>query len=499
MAYETGIYIHLKLLDEFSANMQKFQSNLQKVAQRGMEVGRTMKQVGREISILGQTMMWTGTAMTAPLILAFKSAEKYSVDVARQTEKLNAVFIGLRTTVAESMLPTVKIFTDLLGKIYLAFKNVSPATRETIVNFILLNGAFLLIGGTLLMVIGRFVRILGILIDLPARFLSWAAFHPILFAIAAGLMVVIGAMELFAGKTVSTLGKAQLAIDMIRIGYDKLTVAILNVLKWNSYLLGQFDLAHWFKGQITAIETEIKKLQTDMQKVFETGKATGFLSNIEDIKKAFADIQKNLPSLNWDALIQYYKDMKLKIETEVKTLADVMNDTMKNVATQMASSLGNFFGNVLAGQIDDAKQMFADFGNAVLNIIGQVMAQLLISETLGRIWPAAFNILGLKFHQGGVVKAHSGLATDEVPVIAQAGEGIISRRGMSALGRDNFSRLNRGEGAGSNQMVIHYYIMAADARSFVDLLYQNKASIHGIVQSAMTTNSPLRGTMKKYG
>lgn len=496
---ETNINIHLKLLDEFSANMQKFQSNLQKTAQRGIELGRTMKQVGREISILGQTMIWTGTAMTAPLILAFKSAEKYSVDVARQTEKLNAVFIGLRTTVAESMLPAVKTFTELLGRLYIAFNNISPATRETIVKTILLNGIFLIIGGTLLMVIGRFVRLLGILIVLPSKFTLFMTLHPILFSIAAGLALIVGAMELFGDRTVSALGKAQQAINMIRIGYDKLTIAILNVLKWNSYLLGQFDLAHWFRGQITAIEAEIKTLQANMQKVFETKKATGLLGELDDIKAAFADLDKymkNMPLPDFDALIQKWKDMKIKIETEIKTMADVMNDTMKNVATQMASSLGNFFGNVLAGQIDDAKQMFADFGKAVLNIIGQVIAQLLISTTLGRIW-SPFNILGLKFHQGGVIKAHAGLATDEVPVIAQAGEGIISRRGMASLGRSNFDRLNRGQGMAGGQ-IINQPIIVIHAWDVQDII-RNKKTIEGIISNALRTNSGLRGDVKRYG
>lgn len=54
-------------------------------------------------------------------------------------------------------------------------------------------------------------------------------------------------------------------------------------------------------------------------------------------------------------------------------------------------------------------------------------------------------IAAQKFHEGGIIRAHNGLAIDEVPIIAQTGEGILSRLGMSALGgSSNLNRLNNG-------------------------------------------------------
>ena len=51
------------------------------------------------------------------------------------------------------------------------------------------------------------------------------------------------------------------------------------------------------------------------------------------------------------------------------------------------------------------------------------------------------------FHDGGIIRAHNGLAVDEVPIIAQTGEGILSRRGMAALGGEGqLNRLNSGGG-----------------------------------------------------
>jgi hypothetical protein len=58
-----------------------------------------------------------------------------------------------------------------------------------------------------------------------------------------------------------------------------------------------------------------------------------------------------------------------------------------------------------------------------------------------------FHTGGQIMHSGGPIRAHSGLAVDEVPIIAQTGEGILSRRGMATLGGvGNLNALNSGRG-----------------------------------------------------
>lgn len=50
-----------------------------------------------------------------------------------------------------------------------------------------------------------------------------------------------------------------------------------------------------------------------------------------------------------------------------------------------------------------------------------------------------------KFHKGGIIGEQGNGPEQEVPIIAQTGEGILSRRGVNALGTRNLDRLNRGE------------------------------------------------------
>jgi hypothetical protein len=68
-----------------------------------------------------------------------------------------------------------------------------------------------------------------------------------------------------------------------------------------------------------------------------------------------------------------------------------------------------------------------------------------------------------EYHRGGAVRAHTGLAIDEVPIIAQAGEGILSRRAMRRIGgAAGLHALNNGAG-GAGGDVAAALVRLADA------------------------------------
>jgi hypothetical protein len=110
---------------------------------------------------------------------------------------------------------------------------------------------------------------------------------------------------------------------------------------------------------------------------------------------------------------------------------------------------------------------------------GAVVAQEMIAgaTTAAAILSAAGGLIpflhagGVIMHAGGeITRAHSGyLAPDERLIIAQTGEGVLSRRGMATLGLQNFHRLNRGEPLGGGPVVVNvthaptYYYRATEA------------------------------------
>ena len=81
------------------------------------------------------------------------------------------------------------------------------------------------------------------------------------------------------------------------------------------------------------------------------------------------------------------------------------------------------------------------------------------------------------------------------PIVAQEGEGVVSRFGMQALAEQNLRSLNAGSVGGDSQSVT-YVIQATDASSFVRMLQENKASIHAITGDALMRNAGLRKIMK---
>ena len=103
----------------------------------------------------------------------------------------------------------------------------------------------------------------------------------------------------------------------------------------------------------------------------------------------------------------------------------------------------------------------------------------------------------IRKHRGGLIRAHSGLVPDEVPIIAQTGEGILSRQGMRALGGpDNLKSLNRGEGAGAGGVTINInqVIQAWDAQD----VWRNRKALSNAIADDIYNNGKIRSVIRSY-
>ena len=176
-----------------------------------------------------------------------------------------------------------------------------------------------------------------------------------------------------------------------------------------------------------------------------------------------------------------------------------------------------FFDGMTTG-FKNLKEVAADFGRAMLRIISDVLAKLAVyklAETMG--WTSWLGIIGGlgagggggagaggqgmstgvgagARHAGGLIRAHAGLALDEVPIIGQRGEGIVSRRGMRSLGLSGLNRLNQGDGGGGQPVVINQYIQAFDYES----MQRNRKMIAAMMIEELRANSALRETINTY-
>jgi len=188
---------------------------------------------------------------------------------------------------------------------------------------------------------------------------------------------------------------------------------------------------------------------------------------------------------------------------------NVMEEFAKQSAHNMQNAFSEFFFKAFTGELRSIKEVFANFGRAVLQMISNILAKLLLIKIFTAMAGAGGTIFGVPvaslFHQGGAVqrrnrafiRAHNGLAPDEVPIIAQTGEGILSRRGMQALGgSDNLRALNngdsiRGEGITIN---VNQVIQAWDAQD----VWRNRKMLSNAIADDIYNNGKIRSVIRSY-
>lgn len=459
---ETNINILLRLRDEFSASAKKVEGALKSISSN-------LTTMSNQLRMAGRNMIYLGGLITGAFGVALNTATKYSIEAQRTMDKFKTSITTLQITIATAVMPTINQLANIVGSLVKRFQELDPATRNNIMNAILLTGIWLTVGGTLMRVMASIMKLFALL-----------SAHPALIIFIGLTILVIQHWQKLREVVIPIANKIEIALNMIAIGYEKVAKAMVTVLEWGARLAGQRDLADWFKGQKETIDNLIKSFEDNITKIEVTneGLIAGSIESVERLIEEFRKLSTDFPL---PQLVEKF---------------DALKTVLAGTAREMTQLFGDLFFNALTGQLENAKQMFAEFGRTILKIITQALIRLLLIKTIGNI--SIFGVkLGGLFHQGGIVKAHSGLATDEVPIIAERGEGILSRRGMQALGRTNFERLNRGEPIGSgityNPVII---IQAWDTRD----IYRNRKMIESIIADAMERNSPVvRAKIKKYG
>jgi hypothetical protein len=203
----------------------------------------------------------------------------------------------------------------------------------------------------------------------------------------------------------------------------------------------------------------------------------------------------------------------------------------QDVGTGMEDSFSSMFKDSFRGELKDFRDYFENFcysiTDAFSDMVGKMISNMLLfGNTMGQgdnplggfgglVSKGIMAMFGggasaggdvgsfadmtdvFAYHKGGAVrKAHSGLAMDEVPIIAQTGEGILSRRGMSSLGRGNFERLNSGQGVGVGggvTITIAPVIQAWDTND----VYRNRKQITEAVAQDILNNGTVRKVIQQ--
>jgi len=320
---------------------------------------------------------------------------------------------------------------------------------------------------------------------------------------------------------------------------EKIGQALWHVLGFIQGFMNQ--IISGFFTLLEAANTVFQKLLVPLVKFYEVlGKLPGHMGETyrqaaESVKKLSGSIENNkkvfeLAAMEsakvamdqYDLVFAKVKDTGDKTAEILKNVAkqvgesakdtvkqfNAMHEFVKQTAKNMQSAFSNLFFKAFTGELRNLKEVFADFGRAMLQTISQILAKIVMIKLLtafaGGAGGSIFGVpVGSLFHEGGMVKrrrrfikAHQGLAPDEVPIVAQTGEGVLSRRGMSALGgSESLKALNRGEEVrGGVTININQVVQAWDAQD----VWRNRKMLSEAIADDIYNNGKIRSVIRSY-
>lgn len=491
MATETQANIILRLKDEFSKGLKKAGNDFN-------EFARSVDRVGTAISRTGMKMVAVGTTMNAPFFAAAKAMEGYSLAAQNEMKRLNNEFLSLSKVISEAAMPAIREFNNNFSKLVNVLKTIDPVLLQNFAHWSMTIGQILLAVGVIEIFVGKTLSLIGkmatgwmgkinlIIAAIAALTWAWTQHHDI-------VMKVLNAIDVAFNEWVV----------MILTGFEKIMEGLVTLSKFFPPLAGMTAPLKAgldsLSATIAAFRQNIAQAQAGNGAFAQAVNAMGQgITNVANsVKKAADSASSHLETV--------MKDMQSRVLETAYTFADGFADAFDRVLFE-----GQSFGQSM-------KSLFASLGRSIVKDFVSVMGRNLFSGLLGGEGTqsgtgiggliaagigALFSGGAASYHSGGMIApiyAHSGLSPDEVPIIAQTGEGVLSRRGMTAVGGSSALRdLNSGKkpevapGGVTNSPVL--VIQAWDTQDIM----RNRKAIEQIIINSMRNNSGVRGAMKAY-
>ncbi|MCX6796131.1 MAG: hypothetical protein NTW06_01390, partial [Candidatus Falkowbacteria bacterium] len=433
------LQIRLTLADEMTQKLKSVEGGIIKLTNSAKELGLKMRAAGREMSSVGSYMAMMGTALTAPLIAAYKEAGNFSAAISHQLNETKNVFQHLSVSIGEALLPVMRKLTDEVAQAVSWWDNLDKTTREKVISSIFTLGKTLIILGAAFMVVGKSLSALG---NLALLWSTLVKLNPIVFAVSAGFALLGLAMW-----------KCKAAGD-----------AVVNTLQLIARLSPIANIARIFSGKTP-------------DEFF--GKQGSWAKGFDDYKKSFSDFSdwykdflKSMGGGDGEKEKQpvggFFKGFEFAISQAMDKLRDFQQlgvDVANQLTTNLASAFESFINDAFSGQLKRAQDYFAAFGKSILDMFANVIAKMaaewiafqamvagkkLIGSIIGLLSSASSvgsasqgatnagegvsqgtygsenftdvstgTVATPYYHLGGLIRAHKGLAIDEVPIIAQ--------------------------------------------------------------------------------
>lgn len=480
MISSTGLEVQLTLNDKLTAGMNKAFESVSKNIQKA---SKSFESLGREISQAGKNMTFLGVSITGPMAIAFKTASDYSIEAGDSLKSLTASAIEFQAVIGNAMVPVINKLTNAINSANQWLQQMDPAMRNAVIQGALMVGIFLTLGGAIMNVVGKLATMI-------ARVVQFAAANAPLLIMAGTLIAIIYYWDQLRTVAMPVIAGLQIGADMVAIGFLKMLDAIMwvaeqftNMALKLKPMIDALEHFHLISSQTAEgwraaldgmsmsvgsardeIHESIAALEMDMQNAMSgQGWAESADTGIQQIKTKFQELvnffqMDFVPPVN-TAMQQFSQNFASTFKQAYDQATNLGKNTA-NIVVQQVQMFSQQFGQGFAQMIvhgknfgDSMKQMFIDMATAfiaaVVQMIAQWMAFVALKAATSWMGFGLFHEGGKVMHSGGPVRAHNGLAVDEVPIIAQTGEGILSRRGMAALGGEGaLNALNSGQPGG---------------------------------------------------
>jgi lambda family phage tail tape measure protein len=217
--------------------------------------------------------------------------------------------------------------------------------------------------------------------------------------------------------------------------------------------------------------------------------------------------------ISYSAMNEHNSAWAAHSQTNMITVADTATqaaDTARQAFERTASYISDSMGTALTDMVTGAKtakEAFQDMARAIINALIKMILKQIVFNTLSSMFGGTNSLFSFNFAKGGafdqsglVPFAQGGIVNRPTIFPFASGTGLMGEAGPEAilpLARTSGGDLGvkaEGGGGGTNNV---YNIMAMDSRSIEETLRRNPGAVVKIVDDAMTSNGPLRSTMRR--
>ncbi len=294
-----------------------------------------------------------------------------------------------------------------------------------------------------------------------------------------------GVMDWLVTEAIPRL--VQAFIDALPAIVDSLNKAFVKFMDWlSSNLAGILDaILNELPGIIMAILQgifiAIKNILGDLDKIID--------SVVDFIFELVTQLVDFIIFLIVEGIPEIVATIISKIPEIVKSIVEgIFVDLIPGLAEAIYEGVVKAFEDLMSGDVTGSKG-----GDAALGI-----ATGGLSTLGGKMFHDGGMITGMFSDFSNAVKAHSGmfvkapsLASDEVPIIAQVGEAVLSRSGVAAAGGEaGINALNKGKSSGNSFIFNIGHMFAESSKEVIDkMIGQNLDDGNGILNSKLSSGS----------